>query len=102
MIFVLTETWPLAMAVEVWKKADLAEKLDQDRVKTNGPYVVMGGDGMKSYTVYELIEGHKHEADTHRSEILKRLKGKFSVPGYRASLEMAATQNEAMLLFDQT
>jgi hypothetical protein len=52
---------------------------------------------MKAYTIYEFR--HMAKASEVHSEILKSLKGNFSIPGYKASLEMAITHEEALNLF---
>ena len=98
MIFVLTETWPFSSSVEVVKEAvNLAERPSVPEVmKLVGPYVVMGGDGVKTYTVYEVVATHQTEQAL--SDIMARLSGFFRIPGYRASLEVAMTQTQALQL----
>jgi hypothetical protein len=97
MIFVLTETWPLVSSAGVMKQAEkLAGTRDLDIMKPRGPYFVMGGDGVKTYTVYEV---EKHHTDKAHSEIMGRIAGMSCIPGYKASLEAATTQEEARPLF---
>ena len=93
MIFVLTETWPVESSVEVAKQA--AKLAPPSNMKMLGPYIVMGGDGVKDYAIYEVEKG---QADKALTEILGRLLGLFRIPGYRASLEVAITQIEALPL----
>ena len=93
MIFVLTETWPAAASVEVAKEGVKLAGTPPLNMKMLGPYVVMGGDGVKDYTVYEVEKG---QADKALSEIVGRLSGLFRIPGYRASLEVAMTQMETL------
>jgi hypothetical protein len=95
MIFVLTETWPAAASAEVAKESVKLAATPPQNMKMLGPYVVMGGDGVKDYTVYEVEKG---QADKALAEILGRLSGLFRIPGYRASLEVAITQIEALPL----
>ena len=95
MIFVLTETWPVASSVEVAKEGVKLAGTPPLNMKMLGPYVVMGGDGVKDYAVYEVENG---QADKALSEIIGRLSGLFRIPGYRASLEVAITQMEALPL----
>ena len=64
-------------------------------MKMLGPYIVMGGDGVKDYAIYEVEKG---QADKALAEIMGRLSGFFPIPGYRASLEVAITQIEALPL----
>ena len=96
MLYVLTETWPGVSSVEVAKESvRLLGMPLSSYMKMIGPFVVMGGDGMKCYTVYEVEKG---QADKALSEIAGRLAGLFRIPGYRASLEVAITPAEALPL----
>ncbi len=95
MIFVLTETWPVASSVEVAKEAVKLAGTPPSNMKMLGPYVVMGGDGVKDYAIYEVEKG---QADKALADILGRLSGLFRIPGYKASLEVAVTQVEALPL----
>jgi hypothetical protein len=98
MEYVLTETWPLTLFARVTKGQDRLASMRAERdVEWHGPYIVIGGDGMKAYTIYEFR--HMAKASEVHSEILKSLKGNFSIPGYKASLEMAITHEEALNLF---
>jgi len=93
MIFVLTETWPAAASVEVAKESVKLAATPPQNMKMLGPFIVMGGDGIKDYTIYEMKKG---QADKALAEILRRLSGLFRIPGYKASLEVAVTQVEAL------
>jgi len=93
MIFVLTETWPAAASVEVAKESVKLAATPPQNMKMLGPFIVMGGDGIKDYTIYEMEKG---QADKALAEILRRLSGLFRIPGYKASLEVAVTQVEAL------
>jgi hypothetical protein len=95
MIFVLTETWPAAASVEVAKESVKLAATPPQNMKMLGPFIVMGGDGIKDYTIYEVEKG---QADKAFSEIIGRLSGLFRIPGYKASLEVAITQVEALPL----
>jgi hypothetical protein len=95
MKFVLTETWPAASSVDVAKEAVKLAATPPQNMKTLGPFIVMGGDGIKDYTIYEVEKG---QADKAFSEIIGRLSGLFRIPGYKASLEVAITQVEALPL----
>ena len=93
MIFVLTETWPCSALVEVAKEGAKLAGTPPSNMKMLGPYIVMGGDGVKDYAIYEVEKG---QADKALTEILGRLLGLFRIPGYRASLEVAMTQTQAL------
>lgn len=95
MIFVLTETWPASSSAEVAKEAVKLAATPPKNMKMLGPFFVMGGEGIKDYAVYEVEKG---QADTALAEILGRLSGLFRIPGYKASLEVAVTQVEALPL----
>ena len=95
MLFVLTETWPTTSSAEVGKEALKLVATPPLNMKMLGPYIVMGGDGVKDYTIYEI---EKWQEDKALAEILGRLSGFFRIPGYKASLEVAITQIEALPL----
>jgi hypothetical protein len=95
MIFVLTETWPAAASVEVAKESVKLAATPPQNMEMLGPFIVMGGDGIKDYTIYEVEKG---QADKAFSEIIGRLSGLFRIHGYKASLEVAITQVEALPL----
>jgi len=95
MLFVLTETWPATSSAEVGKEAVRLAGTPPLNMKMLGPYITMGGDGVKDYTIYEVEKGQEDKALT---EIMGRLSGFFRIPGYKASLEVAITQIEALPL----
>ncbi len=97
MVFILTQTWPLSSSSEVLKYLQSEEPLLETTCKTNGPFICVGGDGMKACTVYN--PKHQDEAEKFRQEIVKGLKARFSIAGYKMLIESAMTQQEAASLF---
>ena len=83
MIFVLTETWPVAASVEVAKEGVKLAGTPPQNMEMLGPYVVMGGDGVKDYTVYEVEKG---QADKALAEIMGRLSGFFRICARTSSI----------------
>ena len=96
MIFVLTETWPVTSSVEVGKETiKLAGRALPSHMKMLGPFVVLGGDGVKTYTIFEVEQG---SADESYSEMMRRLSGLFRIPGYKPTIEVAISTIEALPL----
>jgi len=94
MLFFLTETWPLTSSVDVGKEAmKLASTPLPRYMKMHGPWVTLGGDGVKSYTIYEVKKGHEDEG---YKVVVKRLAGMFSIEGFKASTEVVLPMVEAL------
>jgi hypothetical protein len=94
MLFMVNETWPSKSSVDVGKKSvELEGRERPPYLKSLGPYVGVGGDGIKSCVIYEIEKGHEEEG-------LKEIVGLFaqllSIEGYKFTIEPVFTMEEAL------
>lgn len=64
-----------------------------DYVTTTGPYASWGGEGIESYTIFDIEEG---KADDGLWEILTRLMNYYSVDGMKIKGTVLASIEEFM------
>jgi len=96
MFFMVTQTWPTKSTAQVGKVGveALAKALPL-YVKRLGPYIVAGGDGFKSYSLYEIEKGQVEEGI---KELNKRFVAFFNIEGWKYTIEPLMSVEEALPL----
>lgn len=92
----LTETWPSKSSVDVGKiSVQILGRPLPSYVRMHGPYLAFGGDGIKSYTLYDVEEGHGEE---WHKEMMKQLAELLGVEGFKATVEVLLSVEDALPL----
>ena len=99
MFLIATVTYPLTSVLDAAKV--FADNIDRERpayLKSMGPYICYGGEGIKSVTIYEVEKGHEEEG-------LKDITGYFvqyhNVEGFKLIVEPAYTGAEALMFVQE-
>jgi len=96
MFLMVTQTYPTKSVAAVGKVAmGVLAKALPPYVKRLGPYIAAGGDGIKSYSLYEIEKGQVEEGI---KEVNKRLVAFFNIEGWKYTLEPLMTAEEALPL----
>lgn len=96
MLFMVTETYPTKSSVEAGKVAvEAYTKAPPPYVKTTGLYLALGGDGIKSYAIYEIEKGH---VDEGYKGLLKVYVPFFNIEGWKFAVEPLLPVKEALPL----
>ncbi len=94
MFFMMTQTYPFKSAAEVGKVGvKVLAKAPPPYVKRLGIYITAGGDGVKSYVLYEVERGHVEEGI---KELSDRFALFFNIEGWKYTLEPLATVEESL------
>lgn len=94
MLFMVTETYPTKSSAEAGKVAvEAYTKALPSYVKTIGLYLALGGDGIKSYALYEIEKGHVDEGYTG---LLKVYVPFFNIEGWKFTVEPLLSVKEAL------
>ncbi|MGB2583972.1 MAG: hypothetical protein WBC89_07460 [Dehalococcoidia bacterium] len=95
-LFMLKETWPTKSSVAVGKVAvQILSMPLPSYVKMYGPFVTLGGDGIKVYTVYDAEKGHEEE---WHKELMKQQAEHFGIEGFKSSVEVVLSVQDALPL----
>ncbi len=96
MFFMVTQTYPTKSVAEVGKVGmELLAKAPPPYVKRLGVYIAAGGDGMKTYILYEIEKGQVEEGI---KELNKRYVAYFNIEGWKFTVEPLMTVEEALPL----
>ena len=96
MFLMITQTYPTKSVAEVGKVGmELLSKAPPPHVKRLGVYIAAGGDGMKTYILYEIEKGHVEEGI---KELNKRYVAYFNIEGWKFTVEALMTPEEAVAL----
>jgi len=96
MFFMMTETYPTKSIAEAGKVAvEAYTKAPPPHVKTLGLYIAPGGDGVKSYALYEIEKGH---VDEGYKGLLKVYVPFFNIEGWKFAVEPVLSVEEALPL----
>jgi len=96
MLFMVTQTYPTKSVAEVAKVGmERLAKAPPPYVKRLGVYTTPGGDGLKSYSLYEIEKGHEEEG---AKEVNKNLVAFFNIEGWKFTWESLMTAEEAATL----
>jgi len=96
MFLMVTQTYPTKSVAEVAKVGmEVLAKAPPPHVKRLGVYIAPGGDGMKSYGLYEIEKGH---VDEGVKELNKGFVAFFNIEGWKFTLEPLMTPEEAVSL----
>jgi len=96
MFLMITQTYPTKSVAEVGKVGmELLSKAPPPYVKRLGVYIVPGGDGMKTYILYEIEKGQVEEGI---KELNKRYVAYFNIEGWKFTVEPLMTVEEALPL----
>jgi len=95
MLFMVTQTYPTKSATEVGKVAVGTLGKAPSSVKAVGIYITPGGDGIKSYSIYEIEKGHVEEGI---KELHKRYVPNFSIEGWKYTIEPLLSVDEALAI----
>jgi len=94
MFFMVTQTYPTKSVAEVGKVGvESLAKAPPPYVKRLGVYIAAGGDGMKTYVLYEIEKGHVEEGI---KELNKRMVAYFNIEGWKFTVESLMTPEEAL------
>jgi len=98
MFFMVTHMYPTKSTAEVAKVGmETLAKAPPPYVKRLGPYVAPGGDGFKTYVLYEIEKGHVEEGI---KEVNKRLVAYFNIEGWKFTVEPLMTVEEAVPMLE--
>ena len=96
MLFMVTETYPTKSIAEAGKVAvEAYAKAPPPYVKTLGLYIAPGGDGVKSYALYEIEKGH---VDEGYEALLKLYVPYFNIEGWKFAVEPVLSVKQALPL----
>jgi len=96
MFLMITQTYPTKSVAEVGKVGmELLAKAPPPYVKRLGVYIAAGGDGMKTYILYEIEKGQVEEGI---KELNKRYVAYFNIEGWKFTVEPLMTVEEALPL----
>ena len=96
MFFMVTQTYPTKSVAEVGKVGmELLAKAPPPYVKRLGVYIAAGGDGMKTYILYEIEKGQVEEGI---KELNKRYVAYFNIEGWKFTIEPLMSVEEALPL----
>ena len=96
MFFMVTQTYPTKSVAEVGKVGmETLAKAPPPHVKRLGIYIAAGGDGMKTYILYEIEKGQVEEGI---KELNKRYVAYFNIEGWKFTVEPLMTVEEALPL----
>ncbi len=94
MFVMVTHTYPFKSAVQVGKVGvEVLAKAPPPYGKRLGVYIAAGGDGMKTYVLYEIEKGHVEEGI---KELNKRMVAYFNIEGWKFTVESLMTPEEAL------
>jgi len=94
MFVMFTQTYPFKSAAEVGKVAvKILAKPYSPYIKRLSLYATLGGDGVKTYALYEIEKGHVEEGI---KELIKRYVPYYSIEGWKYTSETLLTVEEAL------
>jgi hypothetical protein len=93
MFILATGTWPFKSSAEMGKITIEAYKEQPKNFKRLGVYVVYGGEGVKTYTLYEIEEGKEYEGYKEMMEFITQY---YEVEGYKITFEWLVPAAEAL------
>ena len=96
MFFMVTQTYPTKSTAQVGKVGvGMLAKALPPYVKRLGVYIAAGGDGMKTYVLYEIEKGQVEEGI---KELNKRMVAYFNIEGWKYTIEPLMSAEEALPL----
>ena len=88
-------TWPTKSTDEIGKAAVEALRNPPANVKRSGPYTIPGGDGIKSYSLWDIEEGH--EKDGYKA-IMDNYVPYLPIEGFKLTMEVVLPAEEALAM----
>jgi len=96
MLYMVTTTYPLKCANEIGKVyMERMKKPKAEHVKRVGMWLAPGGKGVKSWTIYEVENGHEDEG---YKEITSRHSEYFHIEGFEINIEAVLKPEDALPL----
>ena len=96
MFFMSVQRWPLSSSEQVGKIAvELLRKPKPDYYKRTGPFVILTAEGVKSYFLYDVEDGHEGEAYKYLTDIYLTYR---VVEGYSVVIEPLLTAEDALAM----
>lgn len=95
MFILATNTWPGKYSTEVGKITIDSVKSNPlpDFLKRVGMYIVFGAEGLKSYALYDVDEGHEYEG---YKDICNRFARFFPIEGFQTTIECLIPVEEGL------
>lgn len=96
MLYMVTTTYPLNRANEIGKVyMERMKKPKAEHVNRVGMWLAPGGKGVKSWTIYEVENGHEDEG---YKEIGSRHSEYFHIEGFEMNIEPVLKPEDALSL----
>lgn len=95
MLFLHTHTWLMEKSTDVGQTFVKALPTIPPYIKLTGPFVSMGGDGVKACAIWEVEKGHEDEG---LMLIMKYMVEFSSIGGQKFTLEPVLTGADALPL----
>lgn len=98
MLFMVTHKWPSKSNSEVSKRFVEAMSKPNPPYVESAIYLTTGKDGMKSYIIQEVEEGHEAEG---LNEVIRLYAPYFNIEGWSFTVEPLLPVRDALLLIGQ-
>ena len=95
MLFLDTHTWPMEKSAEVGQVFVKALPTLPPYIKLTGPFVAMGGEGVKAWLIWDVEKGHEEEG---LIIIMKFMMDYANIGGQKFTLEPVVTGADALPL----
>ena len=95
MLLMETHTWPMEKSADVGQVFVKVFPTLPPYIKSTGPFVTMGGDGVKGWAIWDVEKGYEEEG---LMVIMKHLMECAKIGGQRFTLEPMLTGADALPL----